>query len=155
MPRVKPPGRQLAACLVVISVAQCGQIQAPDPSIPSEQASCGYPVPPPLTAVSRSGDMVACLGEETRQRGLVVTMFVGRDGRATSAQQWAPLCAPVDPKRPGFSMEERACVVNTIRSWRFAAFDTCATQFAHIGIPAQGRQEQCGPRLDVFEVNLP
>ena len=154
MRRVKQPGRQVAVWLAVIGVAQCGQTQAPEPNIPSEQASCGYPVPPPLRVVSRSGDVVACLGEETRHRGLVVTMFVGRDGRATSVQQWAPLCAPVDPKRPGFSTDERACVVNTIRSWRFAAFDTCATQFAHIGSPAHGSQE-CGPRLDEFEVNLP
>lgn len=152
---VKRSGGQIAACLVAITAAHCGQTQAPEPSIPPAQASCGDPMPPPLRVVTRSGDPATCLSEGMKQRGLVVTMFVGRDGRATSVAQWAYLCAPVDPKGPGLSMDEAACVTNTILSWRFAAFDTCATQFAYIGVPAQPTKVGCPGRVGDFEVNWP
>ncbi len=157
---VKSARKQLALCLVAIGTARCGQPQPPEPSAPVTVAGCSDPAPPPLAVVSRSGDLVACLTEAIKRRGLVVTMDVGRDGHATSVQQWAYLCPSLDAKGQqgppaALSLEERACVTKTIRSWRFAAFNTCARQFAHIGIPAQGSQLGCAARINEFGINQP
>ncbi len=152
--------RRLAACFLTISAAKCGQAQPPEPSTPVALARCNDPMPPPLAVVSRSGDPANCLTEAIKQRGLVVTMRVGRDGRASSLQEWAYLCASVDLKGrqlppAELSASERTCMTNTLSAWRFAAFDTCAQQYAHIGFPAQGPQVGCAARVNAFGIIQP
>jgi hypothetical protein len=100
---------------------------------------CGDPVPPPLLTVHNPTDPSTCLSAAKRVRGVTVAVSVARDGHATGVDRLFHVCLEMGPDgKPLPPVEltpgELSCVLDQLRSWRFAAFSTCAPQQALVGL---------------------
>lgn len=132
------PAIWLSACVVAGCLGCVAQEAVlPAPRSYDEPEACSAPAPPPLMALEQPTDPQACLTHTHGIRGVTVLLNVSAEGRIEGLEPHFELCAamgadgiPLPPVE--LSIGEAQCVLERLRSWRFAAFDTCAPQQAFV-----------------------
>jgi hypothetical protein len=99
--------------------------------------ACRDAPPPSVMPTSLGSELHSCLSAEQLRGETALAVGVARDGTATSVEAAITLCLVVDAKgtplpKLELSAAQQLCLVERLRSWRFAAFDTCAPQVAYV-----------------------
>jgi hypothetical protein len=102
---------------------------------------------PPAVLPTRVGsELHSCLSATQLRGEATVVVGVARDGTATSVEPAFTLCLVLDadgtplPKLELTATQEQ-CLLERLRSWRFAAYETCAPQMAYVDAAQRGGNE--------------
>ncbi len=155
--------RLAGTTLLLLMTVGCGSVdeRLPDvaPSVLATEA-CTEAAPPSVLPIRTGSELGSCLSASQLRGETTLAVGVGRDGTATSVEPAITLCLVVDAEgTPLPKLEltgaQQQCLVERLRSWRFAAFDTCAPQAAHLdaaqgvtgGLALDRRASRGGPTM--------
>lgn len=139
--------RQSGTAPVVLALV-CSTCSTPEVPLPEPVFSqlpgppCFDAGPPNVMVLSSPSDPGACLSTSNRERSVKLLVSVTRAGRATEVDVPLLLCVEEGPDGKilppvELSVPERACLLEQLASWRFAAYDTCAHQTAWLELPSR------------------
>jgi hypothetical protein len=99
--------------------------------------ACNDAAPPTVLPMGTGSDLSSCLSAMQLRGETTLAVGVARDGIATSVEPAITLCVVLDAggrplPRLELTAAQQQCLVERLRSWRFAAFDTCAPQVAYV-----------------------
>jgi len=119
----------LAAALVLAVACASGDTELPQVAAHAEVA-CDMPPAAPALILEPGGDPSRCVVLPSGARWPSLAVEVSPDGRAIGIQDVVDLCLVVDGSGREIpthvlSPGERACVLEELASWRFAAVRTC------------------------------
>jgi hypothetical protein len=127
--------------LVFALVQACGGSDEPLPPVHRQTLTdtCTLPLPPPppppagleLAVIARGTDPAHCLPPHVRRKGLLVDVELSSRGRPRSvAAAHAAACLVIGANgepvpQYGLTPAAEECILEDLRSWRFAAGDPC------------------------------
>jgi hypothetical protein len=155
--------RLVATALLVFISGGCRSADEPLPDVPPTglaTLACSDAAPPSVLPIRTGSELGSCLSASQLRGETTLAVHVARDGTVTSVEPAITLCLVVDdrghplPKLELTSAQQK-CLVERLRSWRFAAFDTCAPQLAYVqaaqsvfgGLASDRRASRGGPAM--------
>lgn len=150
-------GVALSACLL-------GDEPLPEVRIRQTPEPCLELLPPPSFVIKRGSDPAHCLPARGHAVGVDLQVTVSSDGHASSVEQVFDLCLTVGPEgevqEPYYTLSdnEKGCVEEALRDWRFTGIETCWPVTASVSIgPVQPKKRRTagesrgGPRVEPGE----
>jgi hypothetical protein len=132
--------RLAATALLVLISGGCRSADEPLPDVPAKglaTMACSDAAPPSVLPISTGSELGSCLSASQLRGETTLAVHVARDGTVTSVEPAITLCLVVDDRghplpKLELTAAQQNCLVERLRSWRFAAFDTCAPQLAYV-----------------------